>query len=106
MLKNKFASCKEHLLALFISRNVKKTRTNQSILHFFCSLGKERTHKPSKVAAAKTFFSSVYVIDTTCFDECFFFHVITRRHYFLYKFSVTLRAFPTAMLLRSLKQVF
>ena len=30
------------------------------------------THKPSKAAAVKKFFSSVYVIDATCFDECFF----------------------------------
>ena len=30
-------------------------------------------------------FSSVYVIYTTCFDECFLFHVMTERHYFLYK---------------------
>ena len=27
-------------------------------------------------------FSSVYGIGTTCFDECFLFHVMTGRHYF------------------------
>ena len=28
-------------------------------------------YKSSKVATPKKFFSSVYVIDTTCFDKCF-----------------------------------
>ena len=45
-------------------------------------------HKPLKVAAAKKYFSSVYIFDTTCFDKCFLFHVIIGR-YFLYKFVVT-----------------
>ena len=44
--------------------------------------------------------------DTICFDECFLFHVITGRHYFLYKFIITQRFGETAMLLCSLKQVF
>ena len=34
----------------------------------------------TKVAAAKTFFSSVYVIDATCFDVYFSFHVRTSSH--------------------------
>ena len=38
--------------------------------------------KPLKVAAGKTLFSSVYVIGTTCFDECFLFNVITEISYF------------------------
>ena len=36
-------------------------------------------------------FSSVYVIATTCFNECFLFYVITGRHCFSWKFVVTLR---------------
>ena len=32
---------------------------------------KERTHEPSKVAAAKNLFSSVYVIDAAYFDNVF-----------------------------------
>ena len=57
-----------------------------------------------EVAAAKKAFRSVYIIDRTCFNECFLFHVITRRHYFL---SLSLQWFSaTAMLLCSLKQVF
>ena len=49
---------------------------------FFTMSEKERTHEPSKVAAAKNLFSSVYVIDAACFDECFLFHVKTRNHCF------------------------
>ena len=45
-------------------------------------------------------------MDTTCFDECFLFRVITGRHSFLYKLIVTQKFGVTAMLLRSLKQVF
>ena len=41
------------------------------------------SHKPLKVAAAKKSFPSVFIIDATCFDECFLFHVITGRHHFL-----------------------
>ena len=39
---------------------------------YFYFIWKGTTHKPLKVAAAKTFFSSVYVIGTTYLDECFF----------------------------------
>ena len=47
----------------------------------FYSFWKRMPHKPLKVAAAKKSFSSVYIImeslihdiiDTTCFEECFF----------------------------------
>ena len=72
----------------------------------FYTIWKETSHKPLKVGAAKKSFPSVYIIDKTCFDECFLFHVITGRHYFLQKFSVTQRFGAIAMLLRSLKQVF
>ena len=41
------------------------------------------SQEPLKVAAAKRSFQNVYIIDTTSFDECFLFHVITgsERHY-------------------------
>ena len=35
---------------------------------FLYSVAKETTHKPSKVAAAKSVSSGVYVINTTCFE--------------------------------------
>ena len=47
---------------------------------FFCSVSKITTHKPSKVATAKNISSIVHVIDTTCFDECFLFYLITEIH--------------------------
>ena len=46
------------------------------------SVRKETSHKHLKVAAAKRSFLNVYIIDTTCFNECFLFCLITRRHYF------------------------
>ena len=58
---------------------------------FFYSLSKETTHKPLKVAATKNFSSSVHVVDTTCFDECFLSHLITESHCFFQKSVVTLR---------------
>ena len=59
-----------------------------------------------KSSSCKTSFPSVYIIDATCFDECFLFCVITGRHSFLYKLIVTQKFGVTAMLLCSLKQVF
>ena len=41
---------------------------------FFHSVRIETIHKSSKEAVAKMFFPSVYVIDATCFDDCFLFH--------------------------------
>ena len=58
--------------------------------------------KPSEVVASKVgqnFLPSVYIIGIACFDECFLFHVIIERHYFLYKFIVTQRFFAATMLL-------
>ena len=72
----------------------------------FYSVWKEKSHKSLKVAAAKKSFSSVYIIDTTCFGKCFLFHVIAGRHYFSYNFIVNQRFSTIAMLLRSLRQVF
>ena len=61
---------------------------------------------PLKVAAAKKLFPIVCTNDTTCFDEYVLFRVITGRYHFLYKFILTQRFDITAMLLRSLKQLF
>ena len=73
---------------------------------FFYSVWKETSHKPLKVTTAKITFPNMYIIDRTCFDLRFLFHVITGRHYFLRKFSSTQRFGAIAMLLRSLTQVF
>ena len=47
---------------------------------FLYSVSKEVPHKPLK--AAKKYFPSVLIIDTTCFDKCYSFHVITANSIF------------------------
>ena len=59
-------------LVFFSLEMQRKTQADQSL------------HKKVKVkvAAAKTHFSIMYVIGTTCFDEYFLIYVKTGRHYF------------------------
>ena len=54
----------------------------------FYSVWKKTSHKLLKVAAAQNSFPTVYIIDTTGFDECFLFHVITGRHNFYTNLSL------------------
>ena len=75
-------------LLLEMQKRLKKTKVYHLFSYF---VWKETTHKPVKVAAAKSCFSSVYVIGKTCFDEIFLFFVITGRYYFSWKFIVTVR---------------
>ena len=106
MWETKFSFCEQYLSGFLFSRNAKEAHTNQIILtNFFYSVWKEVPHKLLKVTAARKYFSSVYIIDTTSFGECFLFHVITGRHYFLYKFIVTQKFGTSAMLLHSLRHV-
>ena len=58
----------------------------QSTLHFFLLCLKRNGSQTVKSTSCEKFSSSAYVTNTTCFDECFLFHVMTGRHYFLYKF--------------------
>ena len=51
-------------------------------MSFPYSVLKEASHKPLKVAAAKKSFPSKFIIDTTCFDELFSFHMITVNNIF------------------------
>ena len=53
-----------------MQERLKHTKGYHTFFYFVC---KETTHKPLKVAAIKTLFSSVYVIGTTSFDEYFLF---------------------------------
>ena len=57
------------LLPLEIQKRLKQTKLYDTFFYF---VRKETTHKPLKVAAAETLFSSVYVIGTTSFDEGFY----------------------------------
>ena len=90
-------------LPLEMQKRLEQTKVYHAFSYF---VWKETTHKPLKVAAAKTLFFSVFVIGTTCFDECFLLYVINARHYFSWKVNVTLWFFLSAMLLLSLKPVF
>ena len=66
-------------LPLEMQKRFKQTKVFQA---FSYSFWKETTRKLLKVVATNNLFSSVYVIGPTCFDECFSFYVITKRHYF------------------------
>ena len=55
-------------LPLEMQRRLKQTKVYHTFFYF---AWKETTHNPLKVSAAKALFSSVYVIDETCFDERF-----------------------------------
>ena len=83
MWKTKFSSHKRYLFGLLFSRNAKKTQTDQSIQQLYqytlytqykrsilCLEG--NVSKTFKVAAAEKSFPSMYIIDTTCFNECFY----------------------------------
>ena len=71
---------KQHFGLFFESKSKRRlVQTNVHFKFFDLSESKRLTNLP---AAAKHFSSSVYVIDATCFDECFLFHVITGRRYF------------------------
>ena len=74
-------------LPLEMQKRLKQTKVCHAFSYF---VWKETTHKHLKVAAAIILFSSVYVIGTACFGQCFSFSVITKRHYFSWKFIVTL----------------
>ena len=78
----------------FLPLEMQKWLQQIKIYHTFSYfVWKETTYKPLQVPAAKTLFSSVYVIGATCFDERFLFYVITGRHYSSWKINVNLRFF-------------
>ena len=55
--------------ALEMQKRLKQSKIYHKFSHF---VWKETTHKPLKVPAPRTLFFSVYVIATTCFDQCFY----------------------------------
>ena len=69
--KNKCASYKHY-------KYKKDSKRPKCTTHFLTFPEKKQ---PTNMAAAKTFFSSVYVIGPNCFNECLLFYVITGRHY-------------------------
>ena len=102
--KTNFASHKQYLFGLLFSCNAKKTHIDQGILQAFLLCLKRSVSQTFKVTVPKKFFfPSVYIIHTTCFDECFLFHVVAgSRHYFLHKFIITKRVKKLALYVRYL----
>ena len=74
--KTKFSSHNQYLFGLLSSRNAKRLVETKAHYIFCYSVWKETSRKPLTVAATKKSFPSVYVINITCFDECFLSHVI------------------------------
>ena len=91
---------------VFSSRERKRRLIQTKIYYklFYCL--KRNISKSFKSDSCKKSFPSMYIIDKTCFDLCFLFHVIIGRHYFLRKSSTSQRFGVITMLLRSLTQVF
>ena len=56
-------------LPLEMQGRLKHTKVYHTLFNF---VWKKTTNKPLKVAAAKTYFSSLHVIGTTCFVESFY----------------------------------
>ena len=91
---------------VFLHLEMQKRLKQTKLCHGFSDFTwKGTTRKPLKVAAAKSIFSSVYIIGTTCFDECFSFYVVSKMITFCESSSL-LWYFLGAMLLLSLKSVF
>ena len=91
---------------VFLHLEMQKRFKQTKLCHVFSYFTwKGTTHEPLKVAAAENLFSSVYIIGTTCFNECFSFYVVSKRITFCESSSL-LWYFLGAMLLLSLKPMF
>ena len=102
----KMFSYKQYLFGLLISRNVKKTPTDQRKQQVVLLWLKRKNLQRFKKSSWENSFSHMFVIGKNCFNGCFFsFYVMTGRHV-LQKFLVTLAFFSASMFLLSLKQIF
>ena len=88
---------------LEMQKRLKQTKIYHAFSHF---VWKETTHKPLKVPAARTLFFSVYVIATTCFDQCFFILCDTWKTLLFLKVYRSSETVLSDMLLLSLKPVY
>ena len=73
---------------LLFSRNAIRLMQPKVYTKLYDSVSTEAFHKPLKVAAAKKSFTSVFVIDTNCFDDCFLFFAITGNSIFYTNLSI------------------
>ena len=107
MKKTKFTSYKEYLYGVLFSRTVKKTHTDQSILAtFFVLLLKRSDSQTFKYSSSKNPFLQCVCYCYNLLRLMFFILCDNWKTLFSIKLSVTLKAFPSTMLLRSLKEVF
>ena len=72
--KTKFASYKQYLFRLLTTRNSKKDSNRLRCIKRFLTLSKEKRPKNLYKWQPQNLFSSVYVIGTTCFNECILFY--------------------------------
>ena len=84
--QTKYLHMKNSIFLVFSSREMQNRlmesplKTKVYYKHFY-SVSKEASHTPFK--AAKKSLPNVFIIDTTCFDECFLFYVITGNSIFI-----------------------
>ena len=76
-----------------------------SMFYTFC-VSKETTHEPSKVASAKEFSTSVYVIDKNLFRWTFFIPYDNWKTLYFVKDCCYFEIFSTCIMVLSLKQLF
>ena len=79
------------------------TRLIQTKVYYklFYSISKETSQEPLRVVGAKKSFLSVFIIDVTCFKECFLLHVITGNNVF-----IQIYCYPEAWCNRHVAAVF
>ena len=96
-----YASYKQYLFRLLSFRNAMKTPLYLPHIFLLCL---KRNNPQTEASAAKILFFSVYIIGTTCFDECYLFYVITGKHYFSWAcFNPHVVAFFEAIVLKKLR---
>ena len=95
----------DNIYLVFFSREMQiLVQTKVATTNFFYCLKRNISQTCKSRSCKKIFHNCVYHSNNLL--RCFLFHMITERHYFLFKFIVTKRFCAMAMLLHSLKQVF
>ena len=90
---------------IFSSLEIERRLTEQSFLQLFLLLVKRHHSQSFKSNSCKKHFSPVLML-LVQLASMNLSSMITERDYFLCEFIIALRFFPTAILLRSLRQVF
>ena len=104
--QTKFTSHKQYLCGLLFYRNVKRTHAGQTILYFFVLSPKRNDWQTFKCNRSNKPFLQCVCYWYDLLRWMFFILCDNWKKLLFKKFSVTLRTFPTTMLLVSLKEVF